>query len=176
MDREQINLIEASLQRLSGRMDFVPIDEILLTRLVMFLSNDLSAMLEQFIRPFGLAEGEFRVLTALYSQPDGVANPTELCSRAVQSPANMSRICDALVSRDLITRDLSEQDRRKMVLTINDKGAQLVRDLLPSMFAALRESFGEFTSDEKKCLIDQIKRLAHSLEKVMASAAAVSNV
>jgi len=80
---------------------------------------------------FGLAEAEFRVLTTLFSQPDGVAHPGDLCSRADQSPANMSRICDALVGRDLITRVLSDQDRRRMVLRITEQGEELVRELLP---------------------------------------------
>ncbi len=71
-------------------------------------------MLDHEIRPFGLAEAEFRVLTTLFSQPQGVAHPSDLCMRASQSPANMSRICDALVNRDLITRVLSLHDRRRM--------------------------------------------------------------
>jgi MarR family transcriptional repressor of emrRAB len=98
-----------------------------------------------------------------------MAHPTDLCARASQSPANMSRICDALVTRDLITRDLSAQDRRKMVLRITPKGEQLVRDLLPTMFGALRQVFGEFSADEQQQLIAQLKRLANRVDEVMAN-------
>src|ERR1700694_5837337 len=114
----QFEMREPNLKGLSARVPDLPITGILLCRLVLHLGRQMSAMFEQQIRPFGLAEAEFRVLTTLFSQPDGVAHPGDLCSRAAQSPANMSRICDALVGRDLITRVLSDQDRRRMVLRI----------------------------------------------------------
>jgi MarR family transcriptional repressor of emrRAB len=126
----------------------------------------MAAMLEQQIRPFGLAEAEFRVLTTLFSQPDGVAHPSDLCSRAAQSPANMSRICDALVSRGLITRVLSAHDRRRMVLRITEQGEDLVRRLLPVMFVPLRRLFAEFPEAQQRDLILKLKRLHANLSEV----------
>ena len=172
MVHQQIEMVEASLQRLSGRLEDVPVDQVLLSRIVLFLAHDLAQLMDQHIRPYGLGEGDFRVLTALFSQPENMAHPTDLCARASQSPANMSRICDALVTRDLITRDLSAQDRRKMVLRITPKGDQLVRGLLPTMFGALRQVFGEFSADEQQQLIAQLKRLANRLDEVMANSVA----
>jgi MarR family transcriptional repressor of emrRAB len=172
MVHQQIEMVEASLQRLSGRLEDVPVDQVLLSRIVLFLAHDLAQLMDQHIRPYGLGEGDFRVLTALFSQPENMAHPTDLCARASQSPANMSRICDALVTRDLITRDLSAQDRRKMVLRITPKGDQLVRGLLPTMFGALRQVFGEFSADEQQQLIAQLKRLANRVDEVMANSVA----
>ncbi len=172
MVQQQIEMVEASLQRLSARLDDVPVSEVLLTRLVLFLAHDLSQMMDHHIRPYGLGEGEFRVLTTLFSQPENMAHPTDLCARSSQSPANMSRICDALVTRDLITRDLSAQDRRKMVLRMTPKGDQLVRDLLPTMFAGLRRVFGDFSADDQRSLIAQLKRLSSRIDEVSTSDAA----
>jgi MarR family transcriptional repressor of emrRAB len=168
MAQRQIQMIEASLLRVSARLPDMPVDTILLMRLVQFLAHDLATMLEQHLRPFGLGEGEFRVLMALFSQPDGVAHPSDLCSKASQSPANMSRISDSLFSRELITRVPSAQDRRRMVLSITAKGEELVRSLLPTMFAQLREIFIGFSAEEQKQLIAQLKRLSASLDAVMA--------
>src|SRR6202522_4834334 len=139
----QFDMLEANLEELSARIPDLPITGMLLCRLIQHLGREMTAMLEQKIRPFGLAEAEFRVLTTLFSQPDGVAHPSDLCVRALQSPANMSRISDALVSRNLITRVLSERDRRRMVLRITERGEQLVRELLPKLFAPLRELVAE---------------------------------
>jgi MarR family transcriptional repressor of emrRAB len=162
-------MVEASVARLEGRLANVPVCEVLLTRWVLLLSHDLALMLAHHIRPFGLGEGEFRVLTTLFSQPDGSANPSELCARATQSPANMSRICDALVGRDLITRVASLQDRRKMVLRISPKGEQLVRDLLPNLFSILRRVFERFSAEEQRSMSEQLKRLAVCLDDAMQS-------
>ena len=157
--------LEANLRALSARMPDVPFNEILLSRLLLHMGREMSSTLEQKIRPFGLAEAEFRVLTTLFSQPEGVAHPGDLCSRAAQSPANMSRICDALVGRDLITRVLSAHDRRRMVLRITEQGEELVRQLLPKMFASLRGMLAQFSEAEQSQLIAQLRRLQANLSE-----------
>lgn len=164
----QFQHLEANLGRLQARVPDLPISGILLSRLILHLGRGMANMLDQEIRPFGLAEAEFRVLTTLFSQPDGVAHPSELCTRASQSPANMSRISDALVTRDLITRVSSAHDRRKMVLRITEQGEELVRRLLPKLFAPLREMFKDFSEDEQRHLIAQLKRLGAKLDAVVA--------
>jgi len=151
--------LEANLRALSERVPDLPFSGILLCRLVVQLGREMVAGFEQKLRPFGLTEAEFRVLTTLFSQPDGVAHPSDLCVRADQSPANMSRISDALVSRDLITRVLSVQDRRRIVLRITEQGEDLVRQLLPKLFVSLRGMFAEFSESEQRLLISLLKRL-----------------
>lgn len=155
--------LETSLRALSARMPDLPFTEVMLCRLMLHIGREMAAMLEQQIRPFGLTEAEFRVLTTLFSQPDGVAHPSDLCARAAQSPANMSRISDALVSRDLITRLLSVHDRRRMVLRITEQGEELVRQLLPKMFLPLRGLFAQCPEAEQRQWIAQLKRLAANL-------------
>jgi MarR family transcriptional regulator, negative regulator of the multidrug operon emrRAB len=164
----QFDMLEANLEGLRARVPDLPTTEILLCRLILHLGREMSAMLDQQIRPFGLAEAEFRVLTTLFSQPDGVAHPGDLCVRALQSPANMSRISDALVNRDLITRMLSIHDRRRMVLRITEKGEELVRRLLPKLSAPLREMLMEFTEEEQRQMITRLKRLSLKLGEATA--------
>src|SRR5476651_1020701 len=153
----QFELLEENLQNLSTRVPDLPASGILLCRLLLHVGRELAVMFEQKIRPFGLAEAEFRVLTTLFSQPEGAAHPSDLCMRAGQSPANMSRICDALASRDLITRVPSAHDRRRMVLRITEPGEDLVRRLLPKMFVSLRGMLAEFSESEQRLLISQLK-------------------
>jgi len=157
--------LEANLRALGERVPDLPFSGILLCRLVLHLGREMAAGFEQRLRPFGLVEAEFRVLTTLFSQPDGVAHPSDLCARADQSPANMSRISDALVSRNLITRVLSVQDRRRIVLRITEQGEDLVRRLLPKLFVSLRGMLAEFSEAEQRLLISQLKRLHANLEE-----------
>src|ERR1700731_996845 len=157
--------LEANLRSLSARVPDLPFTEIVLCRLLIHLGREMATGFEQKIRPFGLAEAEFRVLTTLFSQPAGVAHPSDLCVRAGQSPANLSRISDALVSRDLITRVLSAHDRRRMVLRITEQGEDLVRRLLPKLTAPLHDMFADFSESEQRQLIAQLKRLHASMEE-----------
>jgi MarR family transcriptional repressor of emrRAB len=165
-DRDsQFDKLERNLRALAARVPDLPFTEILLCRVLLHLGREMAVSFEQKIRPFGLAEAEFRVLTTLFSQPDGVAHPSDLCARAAQSPANMSRISDALVRRDLITRVSSLHDRRRMVLRITEQGEDLVRRLLPKLFVPARGMFAEFSESEQRLLISQLKRLYANMEE-----------
>jgi MarR family transcriptional repressor of emrRAB len=160
--------LEANLERLKGRMPDLPKSSILLSRLLQHIGRGLASMLEIQIRPFGLTEAEFRVLTTLFSQPEGSAHPGDLCAKTSQSPANMSRISDALVGRDLITRLSSLQDRRKTVLRITEQGEELVRGLLPTMYGPLLEMFKDFPEDQQLQLIEQLKHLGARVDQALA--------
>jgi len=164
----QYQKLEANLERLRARMPDLPKSTVLLTRLLLHIGRGMGSMLEIQIRPSGLTEAEFRVLTTLFSQPEGCAHPGDLCAKTSQSPANMSRISDALVGRDLITRLSSLQDRRKMVLRISEQGEELVRGLLPTMFGPLREMFKDFSEEEQLRLIEQLKLLGAKLDQAMS--------
>src|SRR5882757_991513 len=166
----QFELVEANLQNLKARMPELPASSILLCRLLLHVGREMAVMFEQQIRPFGLVEAEFRVLTTLFSQPDGAAHPTDLCVRASQSPANMSRISDALVERGLITRVLSVQDRRKLVLRITPHGEAFVRDLLPKLWAPLRELLKGIPEADQRELVGLLKRLGFELERATPAA------
>src|ERR1700674_1878360 len=164
----QFELMEANLQNLKQRMPDLPVSGIVLCRLLLHIGREMAVRFEQQIRPYGLAEAEFRVLTTLFSQPDGVAHPSDLCVRASQSPANMSRISDALVDRGLITRVSSVHDRRRMVLRITEAGEVVVRQLLPKLFVPLHEMLKDFPEAEQRQMTDQLKRLGVELDNVMA--------
>jgi len=165
-DRDsQLDKLEENLRALSARVPDLPLTEILLCRVLLHVGREMATGFEQMIRPFGLAEADFRVLTTLFSQPEGMAHPSDLCARAGQSPANMSRISDALVRRDLITRVPSLQDRRRMVLRITEQGEDLVRRLLPKLFVPLRGMLAEFSDAELRLMISQLRRLHANMEQ-----------
>jgi DNA-binding MarR family transcriptional regulator len=165
----QFELVEANLRSLSARVADVPATGILMCRLLLHIGREMATLFEQQLRPFGLAEAEFRVLTTLFSQPEGAAHPSDLCVRTSQSPANMSRISDALVNQGLITRVLCVHDRRRMVLRITEQGEERVRRLLPKLFAPLREMLKDFPEVEQRQLNAQLKRLGFELEQASAA-------
>ena len=164
----QFELMEANLQNLKQRMPDLPVSGILLCRLLLHIGREMAARFEHQLRPYGLAEAEFRVLTTLFSQPDGVAHPSDLCVRASQSPANMSRISDALVERGLITRVSSVHDRRRIELRITEEGEKFVRELLPKLHAPLRRMLKDFPESEQRQFTAQLKKLGAELEQLSA--------
>jgi MarR family transcriptional regulator, negative regulator of the multidrug operon emrRAB len=160
---KRIEKIEAGLRHIASKWPDFPIAEVLLTRIIVLLGQEFTSLLDRRIRPYGLTEIEYRVLMILFAQPDGRGNPSELCARTAQSPANMTRIADGLVGRNLITRDLSEEDRRRMVLRMTEKGEALVREILPTHFASLREAFKDLSRDELHTATGLLKQVAATL-------------
>jgi MarR family transcriptional regulator, negative regulator of the multidrug operon emrRAB len=165
LEAERLN---ANLELMRGRLPDLPLKAVMLSRLMVQLGRTMAAMLEHQIKPLGLSEAEFRVLATLFAQADSGAHPTDLCGKTSQSPANMSRISDALVSRDLITRGSSALDRRKMVLRITETGEALVRRLMPQLYASLHDLFHDFSDDEQMQLIGQLKRLGANVETALS--------
>ena len=166
----QVQRVEAGIERVAERTPGLSVTEAMILRVGVLLGRSLTAGLEQWLKPVALAEMEFRALISLYSQGDGRAHPSDLCATLAQSPANLTRVGDALAERGLITRELSDQDRRRMVMRITPAGEQLVSEMLPEMIAYTRELFKEFTAEDKSRLLGDLKRLLGALDAATEAA------
>jgi MarR family transcriptional repressor of emrRAB len=151
----RVREIEAGLHRVAARFDEVPITEAMIFRILVLLGRELSMLIEQTLRPHGLNDTDFRTLMMLYSL-NGTAFPSDLCACMGQSPANMTRVADALVERGLITRAPSEEDRRRMVLRVTPAGETLVQEYLPQAVRRTRTLFGDVPAADRQRLLDQL--------------------
>ena len=163
MDR--IASVEQGIRRAAQRLPGLPVTEALLCRVIILMGRVLTARIDEVISPYQLTDVEFRTLLSLFSAPDGTACPSDLCANLAHSPASMTRIGDVLVSRNLITRVLSEQDRRRMDIKITPEGEELVREVLPRMFGYTRDLYKDFTDEEKSRLLDGLKKLFAQLTR-----------
>jgi MarR family transcriptional regulator, negative regulator of the multidrug operon emrRAB len=162
---EQVQQVEAGVRRIAARTPGTVVTDTMILRITTLLGRGLSARLEEHLKPTGLSELEFRALLSLYSH-DGTVHPGDLCVSLAQSPANLTRVSDNLFERDLITRELSDQDRRRMVMRITRAGEKLVRALLPQMSAFTRELFKQFPERDRARLLADLKRLVLALDSM----------
>jgi MarR family transcriptional repressor of emrRAB len=163
-----IQAVEGAMRRVAQRHEDLPVELILLSRLLVGLGRDLSANADELLRSHGLAEGELRVLMLLYGQPDGTANPGSMAAHTAHSPANITRIADGLVERGLITRLPSTADRRCVTLRLTRRGEALVRTLLPKVSERTRRTFGWLSPAEVGELTGQLRRIADALAESAA--------
>jgi MarR family transcriptional repressor of emrRAB len=158
--------IEGAITQVASCFPELDIPETLILRLIMLLGRQLGALLEESLRPHSLNDTDFRILMCLVSQPGGVACPSDLCAFVAQSPANMTRVADALHERGLITRTASEHDRRRTNLRITASGETLVRSLMPTTSALTRSIFGETPQSDRQSLLDQLRALTCRVEQL----------
>jgi MarR family transcriptional repressor of emrRAB len=157
--------IEGAIGQIAARFPEVPVTDTLIQRLLMLLGRELSSLLESSLRPHDLNDTDFRILMCLVSQPDGVACPSDLCAFVAQSPANMTRVADALNERGLITRTASEQDRRRTMLRITPAGEALARALLPTVVGITRGVFGDISQSNRHALLEHLRALTTQIDR-----------
>ena len=157
--------IEGAIRQVAARFPDLAIAETLILRLVMLLGRQLSSLLEESLKTHSLNDTDFRILMCLVSQPDGVACPSDLCVFVAQSPANMTRVADALHERGLITRTASEHDRRRTMLRITPSGEALVCSLMPTTSAYIRSIFGEMPEAARHELLEHLRALTAQIER-----------
>jgi len=156
---DRIEIIERNMRRTAKLLPGLPVTEALLSRVILLVGRVLSAHIDEVISPYQLTDVEFRALLALFSVGDEGACASELCAGLAQSAATMTRIGDNLVARKLITRVLSDADRRRMDIKITPQGETLVREVLPRMFDYTRDLYQDFTKAERTRLLADLKRL-----------------
>ncbi|HTP40501.1 MAG TPA: MarR family transcriptional regulator [Steroidobacteraceae bacterium] len=162
----QLVEIDAGINRVAAKTDGVlPVESAMLFRTLILLGRELTQVLEGAIRPFGLNETEYRVLMILFSQPDGMGHPTELCAGAAQSPANMTRLIDSLVARRLVGRSPGVEDRRRTALQITPAGDALVRQVLPHLANTLRNVFNMGGAEQRQ-LIAHLQGIATTMDSL----------
>jgi MarR family transcriptional repressor of emrRAB len=171
MPLPQLLHIEEKLRRLARKAPELPTTETLVLRAAIILGRDFNALLERQLKPAGISETEFRMLMGLRTH-DGHASAGDLCAALAQSPANLTRISDALVERGFVSRSPDTLDRRRMLLRLEPPGEALLRTLLPRISPEISAVFTGFTATEKKQLLESLKRLLAGVDALNATAEA----
>jgi MarR family transcriptional repressor of emrRAB len=169
MPLTQLLHIEERLQKLRRKLPQLPATETLVLRAAMILGRDFNAVLERQLKPAGLTEAEFRMLTGLLAH-DGHASAGDLCVALAQSPANLTRISDALVERGFVSRSPDTADRRRMLLTLQPAGEELIQRMLPQITPEVSAAFAGFSAAEKQQLLEGLKRLLAGIDALNAGA------
>ncbi|MCC6201522.1 MAG: MarR family transcriptional regulator [Gammaproteobacteria bacterium] len=171
MTLSQLLHIEQKIRRLARQLPELPATETLILRAAMILGRDFQNLLECQLKPLGLSEAEFRLLVGLRAH-DGHASAGDLRAALAQSPANLTRLSDALVDRKLIRRKPDTEDRRRMLLTLEPAGEKLLQAMLPRVAPDVISAFAGFSAAEKKRLLASLKRLLAGIDALQRDSAA----
>ncbi|WP_426689706.1 MarR family winged helix-turn-helix transcriptional regulator [Rhodanobacter ginsengiterrae] len=164
--KQCIAMMDEGIGRVSGIIPQMPATEARLCRLMLMLGRDIEEELESELKPNKLNHSEFLTLMILYSRPDGISTPGELCEYTNQGATNMTRIGNALVKRGLISRGAGESDRRQVVIRITPAGRRMVQKMLPPMFPRLANLFAGFSATDKRQLDRLLRKLAGNIDQL----------
>jgi MarR family transcriptional repressor of emrRAB len=156
--------IEEGVSRTASRLPGVPVEQVVLLKLVRHVAGEMHARLTAQLRRDGLNESDFQTLMALFSSQAGTSTPGELCHYAHESRTNMTRITDGLVARGLVLRAPSAADRRRIELRLSARGERVVRGLLPRLFPSLEALFAPLSARDRASLRRLLAQLALQLQ------------
>lgn len=98
---------------------------------VMYTQNVISEKFNEILKPFDLSPEQFNVLRILRGQKGNPVNMCTIQERMIAKTSNTTRLVDKLLPKDLVIREICPENRRKMEITITEKGLQLLSQLDP---------------------------------------------
>jgi MarR family 2-MHQ and catechol resistance regulon transcriptional repressor len=111
------------------------------------------------ITSFGITMNQFEVLEVLYHRGD--LNIGSITKLIMSTPGNVTVVVKNLKRDGLITSMPDPQDKRASILSITQKGKDVIEELFPSHAKNFEEYFKEFELDE----LDELFMLLRKLYK-----------
>ncbi|MFT8313818.1 MAG: MarR family transcriptional regulator [Clostridium sp.] len=113
---------------------------------------------QRTIKEGGLTVSQFAVLEILYHKGD--LRVCEIIEKSLSTGGNMTVVIDNLAKEDLVRRCIDPKDRRVNLISITEKGRKIVSDIFPKHLENINEIFSVLTAEEKKNLINLLKKLS----------------
>lgn len=101
----------------------------------MVTQNVVAEKFYEVLKPYDLSGEQYNVLRILRGQKGKPANMCVIQERMVTKNSNTTRLIDKLLLKDLVTRNVCPNNRRKMEVLITDKGLALLEELEPVVLA-----------------------------------------
>lgn len=158
--------IEQMLNFRAKRQKDFPYQEILLTRLCMYMQGKLLENRNKMLKAQGINETLFMALITLDAQESHSIQPSELSSALGSSRTNATRIADELEKRGWIVRRENDHDRRCLHLHMTPLGEEFLSQLLPPQYKCLHFLWSTLNDDEQKQLEQLMRKLLARLDQM----------
>jgi len=122
-----------------------------------FVSNHVSHAFARKVEDLGVTVAEWVILREMYSADSSA--PSELAERTGLTRGAVSKLADRLITKRLISRAYSTEDRRWQTLTLTTAGKRLVPQLAKLADGNDEEFFGCLSVRERTALLDILKKL-----------------
>ncbi|WP_026711253.1 MarR family transcriptional regulator [Flavobacterium filum] len=125
---------------------------------IMFTQNVIADAFNEILKSFDLSVEQFNVLRILRGQKGKPANMCVIQERMIAKTSNTTRLVDKLLLKGLVNREICEENRRKMEVTITEKGLQLLAELDPKIEAHERLFSNNLSSKELENLNNLLEK------------------
>lgn len=150
---------EARLDVTRAKYPGFPRQPAVLVRLVKHLYKQVHDEANAVMKPYGLNHPEYNILMMLYGSPDNAMNPSQLAEAAGEKLANITRLTTQLCEKGLVERSGSDEDRRKVTLTLTPVGLDTITRFLPDIVTLLHRQTRNLDATEQTQLEGLLKKM-----------------
>jgi MarR family transcriptional regulator, 2-MHQ and catechol-resistance regulon repressor len=110
-------------------------------------------------KPYDISVQQYNVLRILRGQKGNAINLNEIQQRMLHKSSNATRLVEKLRQKGMVERIVCEENRRKVEITITDKGLKLLEELGPKVKSMEEQLLGKLTSQEVEALGELLDKL-----------------
>jgi DNA-binding MarR family transcriptional regulator len=143
-------------EELKSTIDYNNSKRVLLN--IMYTQNVISESFNEIVKPYDISGEQYNVLRILRGQKGQPANMCVIQERMIAKTSNTTRLVDKLLLKNLVTRNVCPENRRKIEVLITQKGLDMLSELDPKI-KQHEESFSNNLSN------DELVQLNTLLEK-----------
>lgn len=125
---------------------------------ILYTNNVIGDKLLDILKPYDLSGEQYNVLRILRGQKGNPANMCVIQERMITKNSNTTRLIDKLLLKELVTRNVCPENRRKIEIEITKKGLDVLLELDPKV-KEYEENFANNLSAE------EVQQLISLLEK-----------
>jgi DNA-binding MarR family transcriptional regulator len=96
---------------------------------ILFTASWLDTISIQRFKPFGISPQQYNVLRILRGSAPKPMMLGDIASRMIDKNSNATRLVEKLRLKDLIRREICDNNRRQVDITITPKGLELLADI-----------------------------------------------
>jgi len=122
---------------------------------IIYTQNVLSDKFNEILKPYDLSSEQYNVLRILRGQKGNPANMCIIQERMLAKNSNTTRLIDKLLLKDLVTREVCPDNRRKIEVLITQKGLDLLTELDPKVNEH-EEQFANNLSESELSLLNTL--------------------
>lgn len=115
---------------------------------VMFTGVWIQQKMTCLLKPYDISEPQYNVLRILRGQNGAAMNLYEIQDRMIQKMSNVSRLIDKLVAKKLVVRKESKDNRRRVDITITEKGMELLANIEPTIEGVFQQMQSTITKEQ----------------------------
>lgn len=112
------------------------------------------------LKEFGITHSQFNILRILEARMPEKISLEEIREGLLFHTSDVSRLLDRLVKRGLVSREVCPVNRRKLDVSITDKGLEVIRKSVPGIEKSLNGYYvNDVSEEERQQVIDIMKRI-----------------